>query len=204
MSGRPIDFWFTAGSTYTYLTATRLPEVARATGLSFRWRPFHLRTLFDEMKYFPFPKDSPKTAYMWRDLGRRAALHGIPARLPAPYPLPDTMFANLVALVGMREGWGIDYVRCSYRRWFQEGHPSASDPNLSESLREVGQDPARVVALARSDEMRQAIVAETDAARSAGLFGSPSFVVDGEVFWGDDRLEDAVDWARHGKVKPRP
>ncbi len=200
MAESDIDFWFTTGSTYTYLTVMRLPEIARATGLRFRWRPFHLRTLFDEAKYFPFPAGSAKTAYMWRDLGRRAAKYGIPARLPAPYPLPDTHFTNLVALIGMREGWGVDYVRASYRRWFQEGHPTGAEPNLSASLREVGQDPARVLALTKTDEAKQALVAETDAARAAGLFGAPSFTVRGEVFWGDDRLEDAIEWAKHGRL----
>lgn len=196
MPASDIDFWFTTGSTYTYLTVTRLPELARKTGLVFRWRPFHLRTLFDELKYFPFPAGSPKTAYMWRDLERRAAMYGIPARLPAPYPLPDTMLTNSIAFVGIGEGWGIDYIRGSYRRWFQHGEPSGNEPNLSASLRDVGQDPERVVALATSDETKRRLAAETDAARAAGLFGSPSFVVGKEVFWGDDRLEDAIAWAQ--------
>ena len=178
----------------------RLPAIAHATGLNFRWRPFHLRVLFDEMKYFPFPDGSPKLAYMWQDLGRRASKYGIPAKLPAPYPLTDSLLANLVALLGMREGWGIDYVRASYRRWFQLGLPSGVEPNPSESLKEVGQEPGRVIALAKSDEIRNALVSETDRARSARLFGSPSFVVDGQIFWGDDRLEDAVSWAKQGRV----
>jgi 2-hydroxychromene-2-carboxylate isomerase len=200
MPGRDIEFWFTTGSTYTYLTVMRLPGIARATGLNFRWRPFHLRTLFDEAKYFPFPPGSPKLAYMWQDLERRASKHGIPAKLPAPYPLADSLLSNLVALVGMREGWGIDYVRASYRRWFQLGLPSGAEPNLSESLKEAGLEPGRVIALAKSDEIRQALVSETDAARGARLFGSPSFIVDSQIFWGDDRLEDAVSWAQQGRV----
>ena len=108
--------------------------------------------------------------------------------------------SNLVALLGMREGWGIDYVRSSYRRWFQLGLPSGVDPNLSESLKEVGQEPGRVIELAQSGEIRRALASETDSARSARLFGSPSFVVDGQIFWGDDRLEDAISWAQQGSV----
>jgi len=199
--GQPvIDYWFTTGSTYNYLTAMRLPQVAASTGLAFRWRPFDLRTLFDERGYFPFPKGSPKTVYMFRDIERRAAWHGIPIALPVPYPLPDSLTANLVALLGIREGWGIDYIRAAYRRWFQEGQPTGVDPNLSASLAEIGQDSERVLALATSAANRAALAAETDVARSIGLVGSPSFVVDGEVFWGDDRLEDAVAWARHGTL----
>jgi 2-hydroxychromene-2-carboxylate isomerase len=200
MASREIDFWFTTGSTYTYLTVMRLPDIARASGLIFRWRPFHLGTLFDEAKYRPFPPGSPKTAYMWRDLERRASKHGIPTNLPVPYPLPDRLMANLVAFVGTREGWGIDYVRASYRRWFQQRLPNGAEPNLSQSLSEIGQEPARVIALARADDTRRALASETDIARSIGLFGSPSFVVEGEIFWGDDRLDDAVSWAQRGRV----
>jgi 2-hydroxychromene-2-carboxylate isomerase len=193
-----IDFWFNTGSTYTYLSAMRLPELARQSGVQVRWRAFHLRTLLAERNYFPFPPGSPKTAYMWRDIARRAKKHGLAPRLPAPYPLPDTLIANLVALVGMREGWGVPYVQASYRRWFECGEPSGAEPNLSASLAEVGQDAGRVARLAKSDEMQRALTAETDAARDAGLFGSPTFSVGGELFWGDDRLEDAIDCALHG------
>jgi 2-hydroxychromene-2-carboxylate isomerase len=198
MASREIDFWFTTGSTYTYLTVMRLPGIARATGLNFRWRPFHLRTLFDEAKYFPFPAGSPKTIYMWRDLERRASKHGIATNLPVPYPLPDSLTSNLVALVGVREGWGIEYVRASYRRWFQQRLPSGAEPNLSQSLSEIGQEADRVITLARSDDTRRALESETNSARSIGLFGSPSFVVGGEIFWGDDRLDDAISWAQQG------
>src|SRR5689334_7686679 len=105
MSETPrLDLWFTMGSTYTYLTVTRLPEIAKAAGVVVRWRPFHLLVLLRERNYFPFPEGAAKTAYMWRGIERRAAMYDIPARLPAPYPIADSLGANCVALVGMREG----------------------------------------------------------------------------------------------------
>lgn len=203
MDKRRIDFWFTMGSTYTYLSAMRLPDVARAAGVSFRWRPFHLAVLLKETNHIPFADKPAKSAHMWRDIERRAAMHGIPARLPAPYPLANTERANLVAVVGMREGWGVDYVRAAYRRWFQQGEENGSDANLAASLSEVGQEPARVLTLAAGEAARTELAAETDAARAAGLFGAPSFTVGGELFWGDDRLEDALDWLREGRVVRR-
>ncbi len=203
MDKRRIDFWFTMGSTYTYLSAMRLPDVARAAGVSFRWRPFHLAVLLKETNHIPFADKPAKSAHMWRDIERRAAMHGIPARLPAPYPLANTERANLVAIVGMREGWGVDYVRAAYRRWFQQGEENGSDANLAASLSEVGQEPARVLTLAAGEAARTELAAETDAARAAGLFGAPSFTVGGELFWGDDRLEDALDWLREGRVVRR-
>jgi 2-hydroxychromene-2-carboxylate isomerase len=132
---------------------------------------------------------------------RRAAMYGIPARLPAPYPATHSVAANLVATVGMREGWGADFVRAAYRRWFQLEQETGSEPNLSESLRDIGQDPARVLALANSENAKMALAAETNAARELGIFGSPTFAVNRESFWVDDRLEDAIKWKRSEHVQ---
>jgi 2-hydroxychromene-2-carboxylate isomerase len=198
MARKQIDFWFTMGSTYTYLTVNRLPTIARANNADFRWRPFHLLILLKEMNHVPFADKPAKCAYMWRDIERRAAMYGIPARLPAPYPVANSERANLIAIVGIREGWGIEYVRAAYRLWFQSGQENGSEENIAASLGEVGQNPKRVLALAQSDEIQAALIAQTNSARELGIFGSPSFVVDGELFWGDDRLQDAIDWT--GKV----
>jgi hypothetical protein len=110
------------------------------------------------MNHVPFADEPAKMAYMWRDVARRAEMYGIPARLPAPYPAKQSIVANLVALVGMQEGWGIDFVCAAYRNWFQRGEETGSEPNLSHSLREVGEDPARVLALAESDATRSLLV----------------------------------------------
>ena len=145
--------------------------------------------------------ESAKCAYMWRDIERRAAMHGIPASLPAPYPAKQSVMANLVATVGMRQGWGKEFVRAAYRRWLQLGQETGSEPNLSESLREIGQDPQAVLASANSAETEAALMTETGIARELGIFGSPTFVVGRELFWGDDRLEDAISWHGQGCVR---
>ena len=139
---------------------------------------------------------------MWRDIARRAELYGVPVP-PAqpPYPLPNSPRANLLAHLGMREGWGEDYVAASYRRWFLDGLPTGEDPNRSASLREVGQDPEAAFARAQTPENMAAVQAETDLAIRLGLCGSPCFVVGTEIFWGDDRLEDAISWLRHGTLR---
>lgn len=193
MAAAQIDFWFTMGSTYSFLSVMRLAELEQSTAIPFRWRPFHLLVILQEMKHVPFADKPTKLGYMWRDVERRAAMYRIPAQLPAPYPARHSVSANLVATVGMAEGWGADFVRAAYRRWFQLGQETGSEPNLSESLRDVGQDPARVLALANSEHTKMLLSAETDAARDLGIFGSPTFAVDRE---GDDRLEDAISWRR--------
>lgn len=201
MAANHIDFWFTMGSTYSYLSVSRLADVERSTGVTFRWRPFHLLIILQEMKHVPFADKPTKSAYMWRDIERRAAMYGIPMKLPVPYPAKQSVVANLVAIVGMRESWGADFVRAAYRRWFQRGEETGSEPNVSDSLHDIGQEPKRVLALANSENTKATLAAETDAARELGIFGSPIFTVGRELFWGDDRLADAISWCRFGRVE---
>jgi len=201
MAADPIDFWFTMGSTYTYLSVMRLSEVQRSSGIRFRWRPFHLLVILQEMKHVPFADKPAKSAYMWRDIERRAAMYGLTVSLPVPYPARQSIMANLVATIGMRQGWGVDFVRAAYRRWLQLGQETGSEPNVSESLRDIGQEPESVLALASAPDATAALMAETEAAKKLGIFGSPTFVVGRELFWGDDRLEDAISWHRDGRVR---
>ncbi len=196
MEGYMIDFWFSVGSTYTYLSVMRLAEVEQNRGLSFRWRPFSVRKIMIEMDNIPFRTKPVKAAYMWRDIERRAAMYGLPARVPAPYPLAEWDVANRVAVLGAAEGWVADYARATYRRWFEQGLAPGSEPNVSDSLREIGQDPGRVLVLAAAREVSDAYEAATEEARQLGIFGSPTFVVGRELFWGDDRLDDAITWYR--------
>ncbi len=195
MAKDPIDFWFSIGSIYTYLAVMRLPDVARQTGIAFRWRPFSIRTLMIEMDNRPM-KVPVKLAYMWRDMARRAERQGFPYRDRPPYPLQNLDLANRIALVGSEEGWCEGYTRAAYLRWFtRHDEPGSADADTA-SLREIGQDPQRVLARAESDEVKQRYEAATGAARALGIFGVPTFAVGQELFWGDDRLDDAIAWYR--------
>ncbi len=180
---KDIEFWFSIGSTYSYLSVARLPALERNTGVTFSWHPFSVRKIMQEMDNIPFPPT--KKAY------------GIPASVPAPYPLKEFDLANKIAVLGMQEGWCVNYVCATYRRWFQEGLEAGSEPNLSDSLTEIGQDPKRVIQLVESDQVTKSYLEQTDSAREKGIFGSPTCVVDGELFWGDDRIEDAVWWLKN-------
>ncbi len=190
-----VDFWYSIGSTYSYLTVMRLTALAREADVTFRWRPFNVRHVMIEQNNIPF-KDKPvKTAYMWRDIERRAQGYGLRPRLPVPYPLSGLVLANQVAVLGAEEGWVEDYTRASYRRWFEAGLPAGEDPNLTGSLVEVGQDPARVIEEAHSDRIVERLAQETAEAMELGVFGSPTLAVGSEIFWGDDRVDDAIAWA---------
>jgi 2-hydroxychromene-2-carboxylate isomerase len=201
MSARHIDFWFTMGSTYSYLSVMRLDAVERASGVRFNWRPFHLLTILQEMNHVPFANKPAKCTYMWRDIQRRAAMYGIPVSVPVPYPAKQSIVANLIAIVGMRQGWGTAFVRTAYRRWFQLAQETGSEPNVSESLHEIGQDPQQILALANEPEVKASLTNETDIARDLGIFGSPTFAIGREIFWGDDRLDDAISWLKRASLQ---
>jgi len=179
----------------------RLKAVEDGSGVSFRWRPFSVRAIMIEQKNIPFVGKPVKMAYMWRDIERRARTYGFEPRLPAPYPLAEFDLANRIAILGEREGWCADYVRAAYRHWFHLGHEAGSEPSVSDALREIGQSPARVLEEAKGDQIAERYKGATEEAKALGVFGSPTFVVNGEVFWGDDRVEDAISWSKSDSVR---
>jgi 2-hydroxychromene-2-carboxylate isomerase len=199
-----MDFWLSIGSTYSYLTVMRLDDVERATGIAFRWRPFNVRALMVEMNNVPFRDKPVKAAYMWRDIERRAAGYGVPYAGPAPYPLADLPRANRVALLGMREGWGNAFVQAAYRQWFLQKDDVSRSDVLEAVLRGIGRDPGACLTAADAPAMHAALDAETQAARELGIFGVPTFAVGREIFWGDDRLDDAIAWQTREASAGRP
>ena len=192
-----IDFFFSIGSTYTYLSVTRILEVEKKNQVKFTWKPFSVRAIMKEMNNIPFPKDKlNKVNYMWRDIERRAEGYGFFAKTPVPYPLSEFDLANQIAILGLEKGWGIDYVRLTYKKWFQEGKEPAIDPSITEVCRELNIDKDEIISQANSKEIINNYNLNTNSARDNKIFGSPSFVVKNEIFWGDDRLEDAVNWSK--------
>ena len=191
-----IDFWFSIGSTYTYLSVNRIAEVAKKESLSINWKPFSVRKIMMDMDNIPFtpPSKKVKSDYMWRDIERRAKFYGFEARVPVPYPLKEFDLANQIAILGMNEGWGEDYVTITYKRWFQQGMEPATEPNLSEILNELNLNKDEISKNANSKEIKSQYLQNTDNAYKLGVFGSPTFIYKGEVFWGDDRLEDCIKW----------
>ncbi len=192
-----IDFYFSIGSTYTYLSVTRILDVEKKHDTKFNWIPFSVRAIMKEMNNIPFPPDKKnKVDYMWRDIERRAEGYGFFAKTPVPYPLSQLDLANKLAILGLKEGWGIDYVRLTYKRWFQDGKEPATEPNISEICKELNIDKEKVLKSASSDEIENQYLKNTDSARQNKVFGSPSFIVNSEIFWGDDRMEDAITWSK--------
>ena len=115
-----IDFYFSIGSTYTYLSVIRILNVEKQHQVKFDWKPFSVRLIMKEMNNIPFPKDKiNKVNYMWRDIERRAEEYGFFAKTPVPYPLTEFDLANQIAILGLDNGWGIDYIRLTYKNGFK-------------------------------------------------------------------------------------
>ena len=190
---RRLDCYIFVGSTYSFLTAHRAAAFAAAHGVALDWKPFSLRTLLREQDSTPFLGRPAKTAYMWRDIERRAARFGIPFARPSRYPVDSAQRANRVATLAAHEGWCAEFLRETYRTWFLEDRDPGDPQALADTLRRLG-CPEAVAARADAPDIAAQFTANTDAARALGIFGAPNFVCDGEVFWGDDRLEDAIAW----------
>ena len=192
-----IDFYFSIGSTYTYLSVTRINDVEKKYSVKFNWKPFSVRAIMKEMNNIPFPKDKiNKVNYMWRDIERRAEGYGFFAKTPVPYPLSEFDLANQIAILGLDIGWGIDYIKLTYKKWFQETKEPAIEPSISEICNELNLNKDEIISLSKSKKIIDRYKSNTDSARDNKVFGSPSFIVNNEIFWGDDRMEDAIKWSK--------
>jgi 2-hydroxychromene-2-carboxylate isomerase len=190
-----MDFFFNYASSYTYLTVMRIERAAARAGMNIQWRPFDVRAIYVEQNNLPFRDKPIKAQYMWRDIERRAARFAIEWRGVPPYPVDRHGLANRVGVIAADEGWVASYTRQAYRAWFLDHHDPGDPDVLCALLRTLDQDAVAVISRANTDAIRQRFAENTDAARRLGIFGSPTFAVGREIFWGDDRLEDALEWA---------
>ena len=191
-----IDFYFSIGSTYTYLSVTRILDVEKQHQVKFNWKPFSVRAIMKEMNNIPFPKDKiNKVNYMWRDIERRAEGYGFFAKTPVPYPLSEFDLANQIAILGIEKEWGVNFVIQTYKKWFQEKKEPAIEPSISEVCEELGLIKNDIINDAQTEIVKNKYRQNTNLAREYKIFGSPSFVVNNELFWGDDRMEDAIKWS---------
>src|SRR5205085_7771435 len=177
-------------SSYSYIAAMRIAPLAKSLGVTLRWRPFLLGPIFKAQGWdtSPFNLYPAKGRYMVRDCERQCAELGVPFRLPEPFP-QNTLLAARVALVGLEQGWGEDFSRAIYRAEFAEGRNIGDATVIAEIVRSLGRDGAAACAHAQSGEIKGKLRAETEEARRLGIFGAPSFIAGGELFWGNDRLE---------------
>jgi len=203
MGEKLLDFWFDFASTYSYPAAQRIGPLASKARVKVRFRPFLLGPIFQAQGWetSPFNLYQAKGRYMWRDLERLCAELDLPFRQPDIFPQQSVLAAR-VALVGLKlqEKWGKPFCLALFRAEFAEGLRIDDAATIGEILTRLKVDAAPVLEAARSDALRVGLRSETEEAQRLGIFGAPTFITaDGEMFWGNDRLERALAWAKRGR-----
>lgn len=206
-----LDFWFEFASTYSYPAAMRIAPLAREAGVTVRFRPFLLGPVFQAQGWStsPFNLYAAKGGNMWRDLERLCADFKLSFRRPEPFP-QNSLLAARVALVGLGtasdeqswdgQSWGEQFCRAVFLAEFCDGLQIDDVAVLSDILARLNVKPDPVLDAARTDTNKARLRAQTEEAQRLGIFGAPSFVTaDGELFWGNDRLERALAWAKNGR-----
>lgn len=191
-----LEFWFEFASTYSYPAAHAVEAAAKARGVPVVWRAFLLGPIFGAQGWndSPFNIYPAKGAYMWRDLARLCAAQGLVLKRPSQFPR-NGLLAARIACRFADAPWLPEFVRRVYSANFARDLDISSPFVIGEILSTMGQNAADVMRAAQAQESKDALRAQTEKVLALGLFGAPSFVVDGEVFWGGDRLDAALDWA---------
>ena len=193
-----LDFWFDFASTYSYLAAVRIRPLAAAASVPLRFRPFLLGPIFKAQGWdtSPFNLYEAKGRHMWRDMERLAADLKLPFRRPEPFP-QNSLSAARLALVGLTQGWGEDFCLAVFRAEFEEGRRIDEAATLAAAVFSLGADPKAALDAAQSNDIKASLRAQTEEAQRLGIFGAPTFTTaSGELFWGNDRLEQALAWAK--------
>jgi 2-hydroxychromene-2-carboxylate isomerase len=199
-----LDFWFEFASTYSYPAMMRIAPLAREAGVMVRFRPFLLGPVFKAQGWdtSPFNLYAFKGRNMWRDLERLCADLKLPFRRPEPFP-QNSLQAARVALVGLEATWGEEFCRSVFWAEFCEGRQIDELAVLSDILAKLNVKPEPVFEAAQRDAIKAKLRAQTEEAQRLGIFGAPTFITaDGELFWGNDRLERALAWTKSGRHPP--
>lgn len=193
---KPLEVWFEFASTYSYLSVMRVEQLARRCDVTLVWRPFLLGPIFKAKRWdtSPFVLDEAKGRYMWRDVERRATNYGLPFKRPRLFPANGLPAARLMT-AAHAEAWSGDFARAIFAAQFVDGADISQAETLTMALESVGADAQFWTRRSEQSDVKAALRRRTQEAMNIGIFGSPTFAVGGELFWGDDRLDDSIEWA---------
>lgn len=191
-----IEFWFDFGSTYSYPAAMRIESLAASENVDVVWRPFLLGAIFNKqgINDSPFNIYPEKGEYMWKDLIRICQDLHIPLTRPDVFPQNGLLAARIATRFG-DSPWMPSFVREVYSANFERNEDIASPDIIEKCLASIGVDAKSIMKEAVSQKTKEMLRERTDEAIDRGIFGAPSFYIGSELFWGNDRLERAVQWA---------
>ena len=191
-----IAIWFDFASNYSYLSAMRIEQLARERGVGVSWRPFLLGPVFKSlgMDNSPFVTQERKGAYVWTDMERQCRKYQLGWTKPGTFPRRSILPARIATLAD-GQPWQGEFIRKVMQRNFVGDHDIEDHAALSDILASLGQEGRATIAAAESDAIKQKLRERTEEAQQRGIFGAPTFFVGDEMFWGNDRLDDALDLA---------
>lgn len=188
-----VQFWFEFGSNYSYLSVMRIEEAARRLEVDIEWKPFLLGPIFRDLGWesSPFVLQAEKGRYVWRDMEREARKYRLPFNKPSTFPRMAVLPMR-VALLGADQPWIGAFCRAvMLQNWVQDldiNHPD----QVREALSDLVVNPDEVITQAQSDANKLRLREQTAEAKERGIFGAPTFFVGDEMFWGNDRMQDAL------------
>lgn len=187
-----LHFWFDFASTYSYLSAMRVERDAAACGVQVDWQPFLLGPIFAEQgwKTSPFNIYPAKGRYMWRDMERLCRQRDLPLTRPAEFPQNGLKAARLALAIPQGEARAA-FSGAVFAAQFGQGLNVSEEPVLRSALSAAGL-PEDMIDRTADADIKSALFDQVARAKSLGIFGAPSFVVDEELYWGDDRLDMAI------------
>ena len=191
-----IEFWFEFGSNYSYLTVMRIEDEARRRSVRIVWKPFLLGPIFRALGFenSPFVLQKEKGIYVWQDMARQCRKYGLRWVQPSKFPRLGVLPLR-VALVGVEKPW----IGAFCRQVMELNWALDQDINHAESLApiltQLGIPASDILEKAQSEPIKTLLRQQTEEARVRGIFGAPTFFVGTEMFWGNDRLEDALVFA---------
>jgi 2-hydroxychromene-2-carboxylate isomerase len=196
-AARPtLEVWFDLASNYSYLSVMRIEPLAEQAGVALRWEPFLLGPVFEAFgwKSSPFVLQKEKGAYVWKDMVRQTRKYGLPWKKPSVFP-QNTVLPVRVALLGADRVWGPRYFKAMMLRNWAEDRDVSSAESVSEVLGALELPAGSILAEAQDAKNKPRLRAQVERAQSLGIFGAPTFLARGEMFWGNDRLEEALAFA---------
>ncbi|WP_299984540.1 2-hydroxychromene-2-carboxylate isomerase [uncultured Ruegeria sp.] len=187
-----LQFWFDFASTYSYLSAMRIQQAASEKGIAVEWQPFLLGPIFAEQGWnnSPFNLYPAKGRYMWRDMERLCAARDLPFQQPKTFPQNSLNAARLAMAIEPADQRAA-FVRAVYSAQFAAGHDISDPAILAECLGTNGVSLATMERM-NDPKIKAALFEQVARAKALHIFGAPSFIAGDELFWGDDRLDDAI------------
>jgi 2-hydroxychromene-2-carboxylate isomerase len=195
----PVDFYFDFSSPYAYLASEKIDALAAAHGREVVWRPILLGGVFQALGTVSLVKQTDKADYSVRDIARSARYLGVPYRMPSRFPVPtQTAGRAFYWLDEQDRALARRYAHAVFRAYYVDDRDISAPEVALAVAGECGIDSAALTAALERPEVKARLKEATEAAVAAGVFGAPHVVIDGEPFWGADRLPQIEKWLQTG------